>query len=128
MTQWGSCELGEQGYSPIEILRYFYGDDMYINTAEQIAGIPASWPGSDLVLGSSGDKVRKIQEQLDVVASVYSSIPRIAIDGIYGPATQRAVEAFQSIFGLPVTGVIDFATWYKISHIYVGITRIAELA
>lgn len=128
MTQWGSCELGEQGYSPIEILRYFYGDDMYINTAEQIAGIPASWPGSDLVLGSSGDKVRQIQEQLDVVASVYSSIPRIAIDGIYGPATQRAVEAFQSIFGLPVTGVIDFATWYKISHIYVGITRIAELA
>ena len=128
MTQWGSCELGEQGYSPIEILRYFYGDDMYINTAEQIAGIPASWPGSDLVLGSSGDKVRQIQEQLDVVASVYSAIPRIAIDGIYGPATQRAVEAFQSIFGLPVTGTIDFATWYKISHIYVGITRIAELA
>ena len=101
---------------------------MYINTAEQIAGIPASWPGSDLVLGSSGDKVRQIQEQLDVVASVYSAIPRIAIDGIYGPATQRAVEAFQSIFGLPVTGTIDFATWYKISHIYVGITRIAELA
>lgn len=128
MTQWGSCELGEQGYSPIEILRYFYGDDMYINTAEQIAGIPASWLGSDIVLGSSGDKVRQIQEQLDVVASVYSAIPRLAIDGIYGPATQRAVEAFQSIFGLPVTGTIDFATWYKISHIYVGITRIAELA
>ena len=33
MTQWGSCELGEAGYSPIEILRNFYGDDMYINTA-----------------------------------------------------------------------------------------------
>lgn len=127
MTQWGSCDLGERGYSPIEILRYFYGDDMYINTAEQISGIPASWPGSDLTIGSSGNKVRQIQEQLDMVASVYSSIPRVNPDGIYGPATARAVEGFQSIFGLPVTGVVDFATWYKISHIYVGITRIAEL-
>lgn len=127
MTQWGSCDLGEQGRSPIEILRYFYGNDMYINTAEQIAGIPASWPGADLSIGSSGDKVRQIQEQLDAVASIYSAIPRIRIDGIYGPSTARSVEAFQSIFGLPVTGVIDFSTWYKISHIYVGITRIAEL-
>lgn len=128
MTQWGSCELGEQGYSPIEILRYFYGDDIYINTAEQIAGIPSSWPGADLTIGSSGEKVRQLQEQLDTVASIYTAIPRVAPDGIYGPATARAVEAFQSIFGLPVTGVTDFATWYKISHIYVGITRIAELA
>ncbi|MBE5971106.1 MAG: peptidoglycan-binding protein [Lachnoclostridium sp.] len=127
MTQWGSCDLGERGYSPIEILRYFYGNDMYINTAEQIAGIPASWPGSDLTIGSSGDKVRQIQEQLDTIASIYSAIPRIQVDGIYGPSTARSVEAFQSIFGLPITGIIDFATWYKISHIYVGITRIAEL-
>ncbi|MBR5267723.1 MAG: peptidoglycan-binding protein [Lachnospiraceae bacterium] len=127
MTQWGSCELGERGYSPIEILRYFYGSDMYINTAEQISGIPASWPRADLTVGSTGEKVRQVQEQLDSIASIYSAIPRIRIDGIYGPSTARSVEAFQSIFGLPVTGVIDFATWYKISHIYVGITRIAEL-
>ena len=127
MTQWGSCDLGEQGRSPIEILRYFYGNDMYINTAEQIAGIPASWPGADLSIGRSGDKVRQIQEQLDAIASIYSAIPRIRIDGIYGPSTARSVEAFQSIFGLPITGIIDFSTWYKISHIYVGITRIAEL-
>ncbi|MBQ2106223.1 MAG: peptidoglycan-binding protein, partial [Lachnospiraceae bacterium] len=105
----------------------FYGNDMYINTAEQIAGIPASWPGADLSIGSSGDKVRQIQEQLDTIASIYSAIPRIRIDGIYGPSTARSVETFQSIFGLPITGIIDFSTWYKISHIYVGITRIAEL-
>ena len=128
MTQWGSCDLGERGYSPIEIIRYFYGDDMYINTAELISGIPASWPGNDLTIGSSGDKVRQLQEQLDAIATVYSSIPRIAADGIYGQATARAVEEFQSIFGLPRTGVVDFATWYKISHIFVGITRIAELS
>ena len=127
MTQWGSCELGEAGYSPIEILRNFYGDDMYINTAEQISGIPASWPGYDLKIGATGDKVRQLQEQLDAIASVYTAIPRVAADGFYGPATAAAVSEFQSIFGLPQTGVVDFRTWYKISHIYVGITRIAEL-
>lgn len=127
MTQWGSSALGEQGYSPIEILRHYYGDNMYINTAEQIAGIPASWPGHDLTIGSSGPKVRQVQEQLDVISSVYTAIPRLTPDGIYGPDTEASVRKFQSIFGLPQTGVIDFATWYRISHIYVGITRIAEL-
>lgn len=127
MTQWGSCDLGERGYSPIEILRHFYGDSIYINTAEQIAGIPASWPGYNLTIGSSGDKVRQVQEQLDAIATIYTAIPHVNPDGIYGPATAAAVREFQSIFGLPQTGVIDFATWYKISHIYVGISGIAEL-
>lgn len=128
MTQWGSCSLGEQGYSPIEILRHFYGNSIYINTAEMISGIPASFPGTSLSVGSSGDKVRQMQEQLDTIATIYTAIPRISTDGIYGPATAEAVRRFQSIFGLPQTGVVDFATWYKISHIYVGITRIAELS
>ena len=128
MTQWGSCELGEAGYSPIEILRNFYGDDMYINTAEQISGIPASWPGYDLKIGATGDKVRQLQEQLDAISSVYTAIPDISPDGIYGPATAEAVRKFQSSSGLPQTGVVDFARWNKISHIYVGITRIAELS
>ena len=126
MSQWGSCTLGEQGYSAIEILRYYYGSDMYINTAEQVSGVPSSWPGYNLTIGASGDKVRQVQEQLDTIATVYTAIPRIRADGIYGPATAEAVRQFQSIFGLPVTGIIDFATWYRISHIYVGITRIAE--
>ena len=127
MTQWGSCDLGQRGYSPIEILRYFYGESIYVNTAEQISGIPASWPGYDLTVGSSGPKVQQMQEQLDTIATVYSAIPRVNPDGIYGERTAEAVREFQSIFGLPQTGVVNFATWYKISHIYVGITRIAEL-
>lgn len=127
MTQWGSKYLGDQGYTPIEIIRYFYGDDMYINTAEQISGIPASWPGYDLSIGSSGAKVRQIQEQLDRIAQTYTAIPRITADGVYGPATSEAVRAFQRIFNLPVTGVVDYPTWYDISNIYVGITRIGEL-
>lgn len=127
MTQWGSKELGDQGYSPIEILRYFYGDDMYINTAEEISGIPASWPGYTLEEGSSGEKVRQMQEQLNVIAGAYPALPKITADGIYGPATAEAVREFQSVFGLPVTGKVDYSTWYKISEIYVGVSRIAEL-
>lgn len=127
MTQWGSKELGDQGYSPIEILRYFYGDDMYINTAEEISGIPASWPGYTLEEGSSGAKVRQMQEQLNVIAGDYPALPKIIADGIYGPATENAVREFQSVFGLPVTGKVDYPTWYKISEIYVGVSRIAEL-
>lgn len=127
MSQWGSKYLGDQNYSAIEILRYYYGSDMYINEAEEISGIPASWPRENLRVGSRGDKVRQMQEQLNRIAQVYSSIPRISADGIFGQATQEAVRRFQSVFGLPQTGVVDYATWYKISEIYVGVTRIAEL-
>ncbi len=128
MSQWGSKTLGEQGYSPIQILRNYYGSSLYINTAEQIAGIPSSWPGYDLGIGSSGDKVRQMQEQLQAIANVYTAIPSIVPDGIFGERTQSAVREFQSVFGLPQTGVVDFPTWYKISSIYVGITRIGELS
>lgn len=127
MSQWGSKGLGDQGYTPIEIIRYYYGDEMYINSAEQIAGIPASWPRYDLTVGSSGDKVRQMQEQLLTISGVYTLIPAVTPSGYYDEATADAVEAFQGIFGLPKTGVTDFATWYKISQIYVGITRIGEL-
>lgn len=127
MTQWGSMSLGEQGYSAIEILRYYYGDDIYINTAEAISGIPSSWPGYTLEIGSSGNKVRQMQEQLNVIAGAYPAIPKITADGIYGPATTEAVRVFQSVFGLPQTGTVDYRTWFKISEIYVGVSRIAEL-
>ena len=127
MTQWGSMALGDQGYSPIEILRYYYGDDMYINTAQEISGIPASWPGYDLSIGDSGDKVRQMQNQLNVISGAYPALQKITADGIYGQATANAVREFQKIFDLPQTGVVDYKTWYKISQIYVGVSRIAEL-
>ena len=127
LSQWGSKYLGDQGYETIEILRYYYGDNMYINSAQEISGIPASWPRYDLEIGSTGDKVRQIQEQLARISQAYPAIPIVTPDGIYGAATRAAVEKFQSVFGLPVTGVVDYRTWYKISEIYVAVTRIAEL-
>ena len=127
MSQWGSMYLGDQGYTPIEIIRNYYGSDMYINSAELISGIPASWPGTDLTVGSTGSKVRQMQEQLDRISQTYPALPSVTPDGIYGESTRQAVEAFQRVFNLPVTGVVDYPTWYKISEIYVAVTRIAEL-
>lgn len=115
LTQWGSKALGDQGLTAIEILRYYYGDDMYINTAQEISGIPSSWPGYTLEQGASGEKVLQMQEQLRVISEAYPAIPKVEADGIYGPATAQAVEKFQSVFGLPVTGTVDYSTWYKIS-------------
>lgn len=127
MRQWESRDLGEQGYTPIEILRYFYGESMYVNIADEISGIPASWPGANLTTGSSGQKVRQLQEQINRISQDYPYIPAVAVDGIYGQATANAVRRFQDVFGLPQTGVTDYPTWYKISEIYVGVSRIAEL-
>lgn len=127
MTQWGSKTLGDQGYSPIEILRYFYGNDMYINVAEEISGIPASWPGYNLDIGASGLKVRQIQEQLNRISQSYPAVPKVNADGIYGSQTAEAVRIFQNVFGLSQTGIVNYSTWYKIQEIFVGVSRIAEL-
>ena len=126
LSQWGSQYLANEGYRPIEIIRYYYGNDMYINTAQSISGVPSSFPGYDLTIGSSGEKVRQMQSQLNRIAQNYPAIPKIAADGIYGPATAEAVRTFQRIFDLPQTGVVDYPTWYSISNIYVGVSRIAE--
>lgn len=127
MTQWGSKYLADQGYSAVEILRYYYGSNIYINTATEISGVPASWPGYNLGVGASGGKVKQMQEQLNRIAQNYPSLPTVKADGIYGAGTKDAVEKFQSVFGLPVTGIVDYRTWYKISEIYVAVSRIAEL-
>ncbi|MDE6128716.1 MAG: peptidoglycan-binding protein, partial [Lachnospiraceae bacterium] len=68
LSQWGSKYLGDEGYSAIEIIRYYYGSDMYINSADVISGVPSSWPGYNLTIGSSGDKVRQLQQQLNRIA------------------------------------------------------------
>jgi peptidoglycan hydrolase-like protein with peptidoglycan-binding domain len=126
LSQWGSKYLGDQGYTPIEIIRYYYGNDMYINSTEYISGVPSSWPGYDLTIGSSGQKVLQLQQQLNRIAQNYPAIPRIVEDGIYGNATANAVKVFQQVFGLSPTGIVDYPTWYKVSEIFVGVSRISE--
>lgn len=126
LSQWGSKSLGDQGYSAVEILRYYYGSNIYINSTLGVSGIPSSWSGYNLGVGASGDKVRQLQEQLNRIARAYPRIPMVTVDGVFGEGTANAVRTFQQVFGLPANGIVDYPTWYKISQIYVGVTRIAE--
>ncbi len=126
LSQWGSKYLADQGYSAIEIIRYYYGNDMFINSTNYISGIPSSYPGYDLTVGSRGAKVLQMQQQLNRIAQNYPAIPKIAADGIFGVNTKRAVQTFQGIFLLPQSGIVDYPTWYQISNVYVAVTRIAE--
>lgn len=127
LSQWGSKYLGDQGKSPFEILTNYYGNDIELVTAEKVAGSPKSYPGNELTIGSSGESVRTIQNQLNRISRNYPLIPKVSEDGQYDAKTAEAVRVFQETFTLPRTGVVDYATWYKISDVYVGVTRIAEL-
>ncbi|MGG7079139.1 peptidoglycan-binding protein [Clostridium sardiniense] len=127
LSQWGSKELGDQGMVPYDILTHYYGSDIELTTAEVVKGSPQSYPGYDLTVGSRGEPVRVTQEYLNRIARNYPLIPKVAEDGVYGESTAEQVRVFQGIFGLPKTGIVDYKTWYKISEIYVGVTKIAEL-
>ena len=127
MTQWGSKDLGDQGYDYEEILRYFYGDNITFAQANIVSGVPVSFPGFTLQVGSNNNYVKTIQNQLNAISNSYPAIPKVAEDGVFGEGTAEAVRIFQRVFNLPQTGVVDFKTWYAISRIYVATTKIASL-
>ena len=127
LSQWGSKYLGDQGYSAINILRRYYGQDIYLDQAQKISGIPISFPGTVLQVGSRGQNVRTIQSQLSAINKNYPAIPKLKVDGIFGNQTRQAVQTFQNVFYLPATGLVDFKTWYKISNVYVAVQKLAEL-
>lgn len=127
LTQWGSKDLGEGGMPPYEILTNFYGTDIELVRAEQVKGMPKSYPGYSLSLGYSGEGVRVVQQYLNRIGDNYPAIKKVKVDGVYGKSTQDSVKKFQEVFNLPITGIVDYATWYSISDIYVGVTKIAEL-
>ncbi len=128
LSQWGSQYLAQQGYSYMDILRYYYGDNIEIVTNAPVRSSSPSYPGTPLQLGSSGQSVLQIQAALNRIARNYPAIPKISpLDGLFGPTTEESVKAFQRIFGLTPDGIVGSATWYQIVSIYVAVTRLAEL-
>ncbi len=125
LSQWGSKGLADQGLTALQILRNYYGREIELRQAEKVEGIPLSFPGEVLGIGSSGDAVRTIQEQLNAIAKNYPLIGALTADGVYGDATAEAVKKFQRIFDLPVTGQVNFPTWYKISDVFVAVKNLA---
>ena len=128
MSQWGTVSLAENGYTPLQILRYYYPNDVEIVEAQAVANVPSSYPGTALREGSTGLDVQTIQTYLNRIRRNYPAIPVIRDpEGTFGESTKAAVTKFQSIFGLAADGIVGKSTWYKISSLYTAVTRLAEL-
>ena len=127
LKQWGTVDLANQGKNALEIIRYYYGNDIQINETDYIANVSTSYPGTALRRGSTGENVRIIQAQLNRISDNYPAIPKQTVDGAFGATTENAVKTFQKIFNLTQDGVVGKSTWYKISYIYVAVKKLAEL-
>ena len=127
LSQWGSQNLAEQGYTSTEILDSYYGEVEIVNNAP-IQGITSSYPGTPLRRGTTGPSVVTIQTSLNRIAQNYPAIPKIpVVDGIFGSRTEAAVRKFQEVFNLTPDGIVGPATWYALVRLYVAVTRLAEL-
>ena len=128
LSQWGSQNLATQGLNAVQILRNYYGNNIEIVNDAPLRGYTPSYPGTPLRQGSRGPNVVRLQVILNRIGQNYPAIPRIqAVDGIFGPATEAAVRAFQRIFGLDADGVVGKATWYRLVRLYVGVNALSEL-
>jgi len=128
LSQWGTVTLSERGYTPLEMLRYYYGDDVELVTSSDIRGIQSSYPGYLQRRGSQNDYVRTIQRQLLRIRQDYPAIPAISsATGYFGPETEAAVRAFQQIFNLSPDGIVGPATWYALSRIFTSVTGLSEI-
>jgi len=74
--------------------------------------------GTVLKLGSTGESVKTLQQYLNVISNVYSSISPIPVTGEFGKETEDSVKQFQKQFGLPETGVVDRNVWNSIANEY----------
>ena len=129
LLQWGTVELANQGYDTLEILKYYYGDDIEIVENAPLADKTESYPGTALSRGSFGDDVLTVKRELNRIAKNYPAIPTVnGNTGVYDLETENAVRAFQSIFNLDPDGVVGKATWYKIKQVYAGVKRLSEIA
>lgn len=129
LSQWGSVTLAEDGLLPYEILQNYYGENIDLIFNAPVAEVTGSYPGVPLNVGDVFEEVRIIQYELNRIADNYPSIPKIpTVNGVYGPQTEAAVRAFQSIFNLNVDGIVGKATWYQIKAIYNAVKRLAEIS
>ncbi len=128
LSQWGSVDLAQAGYTPYRILTNYYGPNLEIVQNAPVGSIEDSSPEVPLRLGSFGAQVRTLQIRLNRISDNYPNIPKIpSINGIYGIETENAVRSFQETFGLTVDGVVGKATWYAVQRIYIAVKRLNSL-
>lgn len=128
LSQWGTVTLANQGKTPLEILKYYYGNDISIKYDAPVGDTTVGYPGNPVGLGSAGNPVLAIQRDLRRIRKNYPAIPDITTTlGIYDEETVSAVKKFQEIFNLPITGVVDKGTWYKIKYVYTSVKKLSDL-
>ena len=128
LSQWGSVALANQGKSPLEILKYYYGNDIKLIYNAPVEANIMTYPGFPLKLGSAGDFVRMLKIQLNRIGRNYPAIPAIIDDSIYFTVeTENAVKKFQEIFDFTPSGIVDKQTWYKIKYIYNAVKNITSI-
>jgi peptidoglycan hydrolase-like protein with peptidoglycan-binding domain len=71
--------------------------------------------------------VALVQTALNRISQSFPAIPKLTVDGIFGPGTERAVRIFQEVFDLAADGVVGRRTWYAVERIYTGVLRLSEL-
>lgn len=129
LSQWGSVRLANQGYSAMDILRYYYGNNIETVYNAPVGGNTQSYPGIPLSRGSFGDDVLTIKRELNRIARNYPAIPTIdSLTGVFDLETEEAVTVFQQIFNLDPDGIVGKATWYKIKQVYASVKRLSEIA
>ena len=129
LSQWGSQGLAQDGYNSIDILRYYYGNNIELVSNAPIQDIQYSYPGEPMRRGDVGPYVRIAQVMLNRIGQNYPAIPKLEhVDGIFGAATEEAVRTFQGIFNLTVDGIIGRSTWYMMVQLHSSILRLSELA
>ena len=127
LKQWGTVTLANQGRNALQILKYYYGNDIEIVRTNNIQSIPQSYPGSPIRQGDSGTAVFTLQRQLNRITKDYPFLGKLTVDGVFGSRMAATVRAFQKQFNLTADGVVGRQTWYKISYIYVSVKDLAEL-
>jgi len=128
LSQWGSVSLANQGKKFLEILKYYYGNDISIVYDAPVGDAKEGYPGYEVGFGNAGNPVLAIQRDLRRISKNYPAIPYISSTvGIYDTETENAVKKFQEIFNLPITGIVDKATWYKIKYIYTSVKKLSDL-
>lgn len=128
LSQWGTVDLAKQGKTPLEILRYYYGNDIKLVYNVPVEDNIMTYPGFPLRVGSVGNFVKTLKVQLNRIGQNYPAIPIIIDDSEYFTVdVETTVKAFQKNFDLPVTGEVDKSTWYKIKYLYNAVLGVANL-
>lgn len=128
LSQWGSQTLAQDGFNSVEILRYYYGQNIELVSNAPLQDIQYSYPGQPLRRGDIGPYVRVAQVMLNRIGDNYPAIPKVQpVNGVFTAAMEESVRSFQGIFNLTADGIIGRSTWYMMVQLHNSVLRLSEL-